>query len=938
MKQFFLSTLAVFLLLCSCQQSYQKTTNGLIAPIQNGEAKAIKLEVISDDVIHVLASPTGEFVEEVNMIKTTQPLPTPSFNINQNGDTLILSTANIQACLSQRTGEVWFTDKNGNMILREKQGGGKEFQAMEIEGVKGYTLRQIFEGSEDEGLYGLGQHQSDEFNYKGKNEELFQYNTKVSVPFIMSTKGYGILWHNYSLSRFGDKRPYSDLPETFKIYDKARNEGWITASYYSDKAGKDLLISRNERKIDYEDLVSIKNFPDNFPRNNAYATWEGEIEAKESGKHHFKLHYAGYTKVFIDGKEVVPERWRTAWNPNDYKFAVNMEKGKRYPLRIEWLPDGGVSYLGLKVLSPVPEVEQKQVAFFSEMGDEIDYYFINGETMDDVISGYRNVTGKSQIMPKWAMGYWLSRERYKTQDELLTALGEYRKQQVPLDVIVQDWSYWPVDAWGSHEFDEERFPDPAGMVKNIHDQQARIMISVWPKFYITTEHYKELDAIGAMYQQAVQDSIRDWIYPGYIGSFYDAYHPEARKIFWKQMNEHLYKLGIDAWWMDASEPNVQDNTDMDYRKKLCGPTYLGPSTKYFNAYALANAEAIYDGQRGVNPDDRVFLLTRSGFAGVQRYSTATWSGDIGTRWEDMKAQISAGLNFAMSGIPYWTMDIGGFCVENRYSASNVNNEDMNEWRELNTRWFQFGAFCPLFRSHGQYPYREIYHIAPQGTPTYNSIKYYTELRYQLMPYIYSLAGMTYFNDYTIMRALVMDYTEDRKTYDIGDQFMFGPSFMACPVYTYKDRSREVYFPSGLWYDFYSGKSIHGGVTKHVEAPYERMPLYVKAGSIVPTGKVIQSTAERQENLTIYVYAGKDGRFTLYEDNGVTYDYEKGNYSTIDLHYNEAGKKLIVNKRKGNFPEMIEKRSISVIFITPDNPLGKKFDTTYTGEQIEISLS
>ena len=239
--------------------------------------------------------------------------------------------------------------------------------------------------------------------------------------------------------------------------------------------------------------------------------------------------------------------------------------------------------------------------------------------------------------------------------------------------------------------------------------------------------------------------------------------------------------------MDASEPNVQDNTDIEYRKALCGPTYLGPSTKYFNAYALENAEAIYNGQRSVNPDDRVFLLTRSGFAGQQRYSTATWSGDIGTRWEDMKAQISAGLNFAMSGIPYWTMDIGGFSVENRYMGAKEGSEDLKEWRELNNRWYQFGAFCPLFRSHGQYPCREIYNIAPEGTPTYQSMKYYTELRYRLMPYIYSLASKTHFEDYTIMRAMVMDYSNDEKTYDIDDQFMFGPAFMACPVYTYKAR-------------------------------------------------------------------------------------------------------------------------------------------------------
>ena len=555
--------------------------------------------------------------------------------------------------------------------------------------------------------------------------------------------------------------------------------------------------------------------------------------------------------------------------------------------------------------------------------------------MDKVISGYRTVTGKSQIMPRWAMGFWLSRERYKTQEELLTALNEYRRRQVPLDVIVQDWSYWPVDAWGSHEFDKERFPDPKGMIQEIHDKDARIMISVWPKFYYTTEHYKELDALGAMYQQAIKDSIRDWIYPGYIGSFYDAYNPEARKLFWRQMNEHLYSLGIDAWWMDASEPNVQDNTDIEYRKALCGPTYLGPSAKYFNAYALANAEAIYDGQRSVNPDDRVFLLTRSGFAGQQRYSTATWSGDIGTRWEDMKAQISAGLNFAMSGIPYWTMDIGGFSVENRYMAAKEGSEDLREWRELNNRWYQFGAFCPLFRSHGQYPCREIYNIAPEGSPTYQSMKYYTELRYQLMPYIYSLASKTHFEDYTIMRALVMDYSDDEKTYDIDDQFMFGPAFMACPVYEYKARDREVYFPSGIWYDYYNGKRIQGGTTIHVDAPYERMPLFVRAGSIVPTGKVIQSTKEEQKDLIVSVYAGADGSFTLYEDNGVTYDYEKGNYATIPFVYDDARRTLTIGAREGDYPGMIRERQITVRLITPENPAGKDVTISYQGKPLVV---
>jgi alpha-D-xyloside xylohydrolase len=922
-------------ILCSScgTASAQQIADGVIVNIRKGELKAVKLQVITNDVIRVTASPEVPFAEEVNFIQDMTPRLLPPFNVDRHGDTIVLRTATTSAYLLQETGELWFTDRIGNLILREKKGGGKEFTPIEVEGTKGYSLRQVFENREGEALYGLGQHQSDEFNYKGRNEELFQYNTKVSIPFVVSTKGYGLLWHNYSLSRFGDKRPYANLSEAFTLYGSGQEEGGLTAVYYADRTASTILYKRQEPKIDYEDLSTVRHFPRNFPRWDAYAVWEGELEPKETGVYHFKLHYAGYTKVFIDGKEVIPERWRTAWNPNDYKAKLSMEKGKRYPIRIEWQPDGNMSYLGLKVLAPLPEEEQQQLAFWSEMGDAIDYYFINGgQSIDGVISGYRSLTGKSPVMPKWAMGYWLSRERYKTQDELLEALGEYRKRQVPLDVIIQDWSYWPVNAWGSHEFDLTRFPDAAGMIRQVHEQKARFMISVWPKFYITTEHYKELDRLGAMYQQAVKDSIRDWIYPGYIGSFYDAYNTKARKLFWEQMNEHLYGLGVDAWWMDASEPNIQDNTNMDYRKLLCGPTALGPSTKFFNAYALLNAEAIYNGQRGVNPLDRVFLLTRSGFAGQQRYSTATWSGDIGTRWEDMKAQISAGLNFSLSGIPYWTMDIGGFSVEKRYEKATEGSEDMDEWRELNTRWYQFGAFCPLFRSHGQYPYREIYNISPEGTPTYRSMKYYTDLRYRLMPYIYSLAGMTCFEDYTIMRALVMDYVEDTATHSVGDQFMFGPALMVAPIYQYKARSREVYFPDGIWYDFYSGKSFAGGGNRTVEAPYEQIPLFVRAGSIIPMGEPVQSTAEVQADLSLSIYTGKDASFTLYEDNGLTYDYEKGLYSTITLVYTEADKRLTIGARKGSYPEMIKNRNINIIL-----PAGKTINIMYTGEEVTIPL-
>lgn len=919
--------------------------NGVIvhlkAKAKNG-VRTVSLEVVSNEIIRVLLSPVDELSRTKSLCVVDQSSEPVNFNVSEQNDSLVLSTAKVQAKVSLSTGAVVFYDENGQKILQERTSGDQAFAPVNVEGTNGYSFTQVFESLDNEAFYGLGQHQSDEFNYKGHNEILYQYNTKVSVPFVVSNRNYGILWDNYSVTKFGDPRDYSEM-DLFKLYDSKGEEGGLSAMYYTNSDTSQVFVNRKEATIDYENLTTIKNFPEGFNFNNSTIVWKGQIEPKETGAFHFKLYYAGYTKVYINDELVVPERWRTAWNPNTFKFTQNLEEGKKYNIRLEWKPDGGTSYIGLKALSPRPEIDQNALALTSEMGDQIDYYFIRGNNLDEVISGYRKLTGKAQIMPKWAMGYWQSRERYKTADELIDVVQEYRRRNIPLDNIVLDWSYWPVESWGSHEFDAARFPDPAGMVQKVHDLNAKIMISVWPKFYITTQNYKDFDSKGWMYQQAVKDSVRDWIGKGYIGSFYDAYNPDARKLFWNQMKEKLYTKGFDAWWMDASEPDILSNASMEYRKQLMTPTALGPSTKYFNAYALMNAEAIYDGQRGVDPDKRVFLLTRSGFAGLQRYSTATWSGDIGTRWEDMKAQISAGLNFAISGIPYWTMDIGGFCVEKRYEQAKEGSEDLNEWRELNSRWYQFGAFCPLFRSHGQFPYREVYNMAPENHPAYQSMVYVNKLRYRLMPYIYSLAGKTHFEDYTIMRALVMDFNGDEQVNNIGDQYMFGPSLMVAPVYQYKARNREVYFPAANgWYDLYSGKYTGGGQKISVGAPYERMPLFVKEGSIVPFGPEIQYTGEKQADvITLYVYTGKNAEFTLYEDEGVNYNYEKGAFSTIQFKYDEQSGKLTIGEAVGSFAGMLKSRTFNIVWVGKQKPvafdLNRKGDESvvYDGKAIEV---
>lgn len=694
------------------------------------------------------------------------------------------------------------------------------------------------------------------------------------------------------------------------------------------------------------DKGGIQNLPKGFALNGSKVVYEGYVEAPTNSFYQFILYYAGYMKIYIDGKLVVPERWRTAWNPNSYKFETPIRKGVKTPIRIEWQPDGDVSYCGLRVAAPRSEAEKNQLSIWSEMSPDMDYYFIAGQNLDEVISGYRTLTGKASLYPKWTLGFWQSRERYQSSKDIEDNMKKFRDLHIPIDNIVQDWNYWKLDSWGSHEFEAARYPNPQAMLDSVHAMNGRFMISVWPKFYDTVKNYKELDSKGWMYHQAIKDDIHDWL--GFRGSFYDAYSDGARKMFWRQMDENLYtkyKFGIDAWWMDASEPNVRDCTPMWYRKALSGPTALGTSTEYFNAYSIVNADAIYNGQRSVNPNQRVFLLTRSGFAGEQRYSTATWSGDIATRWEDMRAQMTAGLNYSMAGLPFWGMDQGGFCVENRYVAAQQEfdktgkeNADLKEWRELQARWNQFGCFVPLYRTHGQWPTREVWNIAPANHPAYKTIVAYDKLRYRLMPYLYSMAGMVHFKDYTMMRGLVMDFNGDDNVYDIKDQWMFGPALMACPVGEYQKYSRNVYLPKQKgWYDFYTGKHYVGGQTIVADAPYDKIPVFVPEGSILPVGPEMEwSDQKKAELIDLYVYAGKDGSYTLYEDEGTNYNYEKGKYAMIDFKYNDAQKTVTIAARKGSFDGMLQKRRFNIVLVSDNNQQGISLAKAPKGKMVKYA--
>ncbi len=928
MKNILISVFAFCLF--SCTSNYSRDNQGVTVNITKNDSaiKAVRLKVINDDIIRVTASPRLEVYEEQNLIDVSENISDRHWTVKEKDGEVVLETATLRAHVCLENGKTYFTDLRGKVLLNELSASVREIQ---LENKTAYTIQQTFQSSDDEAFYGLGQHQGDVWNYKGKNESLFQYNTKVSIPFVVSSKGYGVLWNNYSYSKFGDPREYKNL-EQFKLFDKSNRDLGLTA-IYTTRDGRQVV--RQESILDYETNDKKRNLALSL-NNVEQVVWEGTMQPNETGVHQFRLTYSGYISLEIDDKLIVPERWRRDFIPNNNIYLpIDMRKDKMTKIKITWKPNGG-AFFGLKALSPRTEDEKNMLSLWSEAADNIDYYFINGNKADDAIKGYRTITGKAPIMPKWALGFWQSRERYQNQFDVIDVLKEYRKRQIPIDNIVQDWHFWSDGQWGSHEFDAQRFPRPQAMIDSVHALDARIMFTVWPKFYKKTDHYTQFEEQGYLYPMPIKDGIVD--FKGEKQSFYDAFNEDARKLYWKQINEKLYSKKIDAWWLDASEPSILDNVTIDKQKELMQPTALGSSTQYFTAYPMLNSKAVYDGQRETNPEDRVFILTRSAFAGSQHYASAIWSGDIASRWEDLKAQIPAGLNMSLSGIPYWTTDIGGFCVEDRYRNAKEGSQDKEEWRELNTRWFQYGTFCPIFRLHGQFPHREIYNIAPSEHIAYKSMVYYAKLRYRLMPYIYSLAGRSYHEDYTIMRPLVMDFGDDVTTHNIPYQFMFGSSFMVCPIYEYRARSREVYFPKGAnWYNYETGDYIEGGQTKNVDAPYERMPLFVKAGSIIPTGSDVQNTKQSQaERLTLEVYMGADGEFTLYEDEETNYNYEKGKFSNIKISYTEETRELIIHDIVGTFDNMLSNRSFHIVWKSTDGKSNKADVVNYSGKKVVVN--
>ncbi len=560
----------------------------------------------------------------------------------------------------------------------------------------------------------------------------------------------------------------------------------------------------------------------------------------------------------------------------------------------------------------------------SEVADAIDYYFIYGPDFDTIIAGYRELTGAAPMFGRWAYGFWQCKNRYKSQEEILGVAHKYRDLHIPVDDIVQDWFWW--NRKGEHVFNTN-YPDPRGMIDHLHRNHFHFMISVWPFFEPGSAVYDDMEKKGYFIEHT---RIASPPYHANRMAVYDATNPAARKYYWGLMDKALFQIGADAWWLDTTEPETEGQEE---NILLGHKLFIGSGNRYANIFPLMTTAAVYEGQRSASDKKRVFILSRSAFAGAQRNAVTAWSGDVLSDWLSYKRQIPAGLNFSLSGLPYWTTDIGGFI-----SGGNLNDP---QFRELFVRWFQYGTFCPIFRVHGTRnpDENELWSYGPEAQKILVS---YDQLRYRLLPYIYSLAWMVTKNSYTPMRPLVMDFRADVKAQNIGDQFMYGPALLVNPVTEQGATMRRLYLPQAKWYDFWTGAAVDGGTTLDSPAPLDRIPLYVRAGSILPLGpKEEYSNEKPADPIELRIYKGANGSFTLYEDENDSYNYEKGIYSTIPISWDEAMQRLTIGDRQGSFPGMLQSRSFHVVFVGENHGTGiepsERADKTvsYSGKQVVI---
>lgn len=811
------------------------------------ERGTLTLEPLNNNALRVRyrKKEMGLYPEE---IVYTEPVASPHYTVKEDAETVSIELEKLTAIFNKQDETLYFTDQNGNTILEEKA-GGRVMKPDSLDNIPVYSVSQQFVAPPDEYLFGTGQFQDGYLNIRGLPRRLTQVNSQIAIPFILSNKGYGLLWNNYGLTNFNP-------PENVVSLERIDTQ---TDTITVDATG----TSGNTREIrSMNRFTAIIDIPD--VGNYAFLLDVGQSMAR---RYHLVIN--GDTLVNVNNIWLPPTTSLiTKLSAGAHEIIVEGEENDQP--RLYW---GAV---------------KDETVFSSPVASALDYTVFAG-TGEEVIASYRELTGPAPMLPKWALGYIHCRERYHTQDELLENAQAFRKKGIPLDVIVQDWQYWGKHGWNAMYFDENRYPDPAEMVRQLHDMNIRLMISVWSKIDKQSQVGKEME------ERKHYTPGSDWI---------DFFNPDAAAFYWKHFSEKLLPYGIDAWWLDATEP---ENDDLQNRKIINGTL---PGEVLRNVYPLHVNRTVYEGLRRDDPTKRrAFILTRSAFSGMQRYAAATWTGDVGHDWETLRRQIAAGLGQMSTGLPWWTYDAGGFFRPGDQYTNPV-------YHELFIRWFQAATFFPLLRVHGYMSNTEPWRY---GQQVENEVSRYLNLRYRMLPYLYSEAFRVSTGGSTLMRPLVMDFPGDQIALEQKHQFMFGPSILVSPVTAPMVKHWPVYLPSheSGWVDYWTGEHRKGGVFVEIPVDLSTIPLFIKSGSIIPLGPAKQFASQQiDEPIEVRVYPGADATFMLYEDEGDFYHYEEGQYSTIELEWDEATSTFTIGDREGTFSGMEQTKYFRIILVKP----------------------
>lgn len=848
-------------------KNYKQLNDGVSI---NFEDATLNISQMGDNAIRIKFSKEAEIDIPELIFPLTEK--TERLSITESPQKLELIGKKIIVYVDKQTGNLSFSNNEREIFLSEKLNSRKLIPDSVMD-EPCFIAEQGFESSDDEFIFGLGQFQDGHYNLKNITRRLTQVNSQISLPFIYSSRGYGLLWHQYGLTDFNPADNVIKLEEH---------------SFVKNNEVVEVTTTSGTQKVSQEHTLYIGNFT--VPQDGTYSIFLdlGEMDNK---------HY-----VVIDGKPCID--FTNFWLPPTTSELIELKAGEHQVQVI--CKSSNIPKLSWKLID-------EATTFRSPNAKLIDYVVFYGPSADSIITTYRNLSGNAPMFPLWAYGFWQCRERYSSSVELVDAVKEFRHRNLPLDVIVQDWQYWGNNGWGVPQFDDTNYPNPTEFIKELHDLNAHFNISIW------SNPDKNSD-IGKDYVT------KDRFIPN--TKWLDYFNPETRKEYWNTLKENMFDYGVDSWWMDAVEPE---------NDALRGETtHIGLGDFYRLTYPLFVSQAVYEGQRETTSDKRVCILTRSAFLGQQKYGIINWSGDINGTWDSYKRQIVAGLNYTITGLPYWTTDIGGFF---RQGQSQYTDE---KYHELLIRWFQWGAFNPIFRVHGYQSETEPWKY---GKIVEENIRKILQHRYSLLPYIYSEAWQITKNGSTLMRPLIMDFKEDNAALNQPYEYMFGKAILVAPVTDPAVKKMNLYLPKFTdWYDFWTNEKFVGGQVIKTDTPIDKIPLFVRAGSIIPFGPSVQySTEKKWDNLEIRIYPGADGEFTLYEDENDNYNYEKGIYSIITFNWNDAKKELTICDRKGSFTGMLNERKFSIVYVDINKGIRmekvEKYDreVIYTGKKILMKI-